>query len=37
MAEEHAPYMPDSGRINIAGFKRGETKRFCHALFDIAS
>lgn len=34
LAEDHAIYMPASGRINVAGFKAGEPQRFCTALAD---
>lgn len=32
LAQEHAIYMPASGRINIAGFKKGDIWRFCDAI-----
>lgn len=32
LAVEHAIYMPQSGRINIAGFKAGDEERFTSAL-----
>lgn len=35
MAREHGIYMPQSGRINIAGFKQGDVTRFTDALRSV--
>jgi len=32
LADEHAIFLPDSGRINIAGVKQGDAERLVHAI-----
>ncbi len=36
LASEHGIYTPQSGRINLAGFKSGDEELFCHAIRDFS-
>jgi aromatic-amino-acid transaminase len=37
LADDHAIHMPGSGRINLAGLKRGSAERLALALADVTA